>query len=45
MEGPSHVIKKIRPKGSTWPKANSESLIGDSSKEGKIASQTGKYGF
>jgi hypothetical protein len=41
----SHVINEIRPKGSTQPKANSESLKGDSSNKGKIASQTGKYGF
>jgi hypothetical protein len=41
----SHVISEIRPKGSTQPKANSESLKGDSSNKGRIASQTGKYGF
>jgi hypothetical protein len=41
----SHVINEIRPKGSTQPKANSEKLKGDSSDKGKIASQTGKYGF
>jgi hypothetical protein len=34
----SHVIKKIRPKGSTQPKENSESLKGDSSNKGNIAS-------
>jgi hypothetical protein len=41
----SHVINEIKPKGSTQPKANSESLKGDSNNKGKIASQTGKYGF
>jgi hypothetical protein len=41
----SHVISKIRPKGSTQPKANSEKLKGDSSDKGNIASQTRKYGF
>jgi hypothetical protein len=41
----SHMISKMRPKGSTQPKAGSEGLKGDSSNKGKIASQTGKYGF
>ena len=41
----SHVINDIRPKGSTQPKANSEKSKGDSSNKGKIASQSGKYGF
>jgi hypothetical protein len=41
----SHVINEIRPKGSTQPKENSESLKGDNNNKGKIASQTGKYGF
>jgi hypothetical protein len=41
----SHVINEIRPKGSTHPKENSERLKGDSNNKGKIASQTGKYGF
>jgi hypothetical protein len=41
----SHVISEIRPKGSTQPKANSGKSIGDSSNQGRVASQTGKYGF
>jgi hypothetical protein len=41
----SHVISEIRPKGSTHPKENSESLKGDSRNKGKISSQTGEYGF
>jgi hypothetical protein len=41
----SHVTSKIRPKGSTQPKANSEKLKGDNNNQGKIASQSGKYGF
>jgi hypothetical protein len=41
----SHVINEIRPKGSTQPKANSEKSKGDSNNQGKIASQSGKYGF
>jgi hypothetical protein len=41
----SHVISKIRPKGSTHPKENSERSKGDSIKKGNIASQSGKYGF
>jgi hypothetical protein len=41
----SHVISEIRPKGSTQPKANSEKSKGDNSNKGKIASQSGKYGF
>jgi hypothetical protein len=41
----SHVISEIRPKGSAQPKANSEISKGDSSNKGKIASQSGKYGF
>jgi hypothetical protein len=34
----SHVINKIRPKGSTQPKANSERLKDDSNNKRKIAS-------
>jgi hypothetical protein len=41
----SHVINEIRPKGSTQPKANSERSKGDNNNKGKIASQSGKYGF
>jgi hypothetical protein len=41
----SHVISDIRPKGSAQPKANSEKSKGDSSNQGRIASQSGKYGF
>jgi hypothetical protein len=44
-DGCSHVINDIRPKGSTHPKENSESLKSDSNDKGKIASQTRKYGF
>jgi hypothetical protein len=40
----SHVISEIRPKGSTQPKENSERSKGDNNK-GRIASQSGKYGF
>jgi hypothetical protein len=41
----SHVISEIRPKGSTHPKENSERSKGDNNNKGKIASQSGKYGF
>jgi hypothetical protein len=41
----SHVINEIRPKGSAQPKANSEKSKGHSRNKGKIASQSGKYGF
>jgi hypothetical protein len=41
----SHVISEIKPQGSTQPKANSEKSKGDSNNKGKIASQSGKYGF
>jgi hypothetical protein len=41
----SHVINKIRPKGSTQPKANSKRSKGDNNNKGKIASQSGTYGF
>jgi hypothetical protein len=41
----SHVISEIKPKGSTQPKANSENSKGDNNNKGKIASQSGKYGF
>jgi hypothetical protein len=41
----SHVINDIRPKGSAQSKANSGKSKGDSNNQGKIASQSGKYGF
>jgi hypothetical protein len=41
----SHVISEIKPQGSTQPKANSGNSKGDSRNKGKIASQSGKYGF
>jgi hypothetical protein len=41
----SHVISDIRPKGSMQPKENSRKLKGDNNNQGKIASQSGKYGF
>jgi hypothetical protein len=41
----SHVISEIRPKGSAQPKENSGKSKGDSNNQGKIASQSGKYGF
>jgi hypothetical protein len=41
----SHVMSDIRPKVSTQPKGNSEKSKGDSRNKGKIASQSGRYGF
>ena len=41
----SHVISEIKPQVSTQPKANLGNSKGDSSNEGKIVSQSGKYGF
>ena len=41
----SHVISEIRPKGSTQPKENSNRSKGNNNNKGKIASQSGKYGF
>jgi hypothetical protein len=41
----SHAISEIKPQGSTWPKANSGKSKGDSRNKGKIASESGKYGF
>jgi hypothetical protein len=41
----SHMISEMRLKDSTQPKAGSEGLKDDSINKGKIASQTGKYGF
>jgi hypothetical protein len=44
-DGCSHVITEIKPRFSTQPKANSRKSKGDSSKKGKISSQSGKYSF
>jgi hypothetical protein len=41
----SHGISEIKPKGSTQPKENSERSKGDRGNKGKIASESGKYGF
>jgi hypothetical protein len=41
----SHLISEIRPKGSAQPKANSGKSRGDNNNQGRVASQTGKYGF
>jgi hypothetical protein len=41
----SHVISDIRPKGSTQPNANSVKSRGDNNNQGRVALQTGKYGF
>jgi hypothetical protein len=41
----SHVINEIKPKGSAQPKEDSGKSRGDSNNQGKVASQTGKYGF
>jgi hypothetical protein len=41
----SHVIAKINPKGSTEIKANSGKSGGDNNNQGRVSSQTGKYGF
>jgi hypothetical protein len=41
----SHVINDIRPKGSTQANANSERSKGENNNKGRIASQSGKYGF
>jgi hypothetical protein len=41
----SHVISDIRPKGLAQPKENSEKSKGESNNQGKIAYQSGKYGF
>jgi hypothetical protein len=41
----SHVINEIRPKGSAQPKANSGKSRGDNNNQGRVASQTRKYGF
>jgi hypothetical protein len=41
----SHMINEINPNESAQPKANSRKSRGDSSNQGRVASQTGKYGF
>jgi hypothetical protein len=41
----SNVINEIMPKGSSQPKANSGKSGGDNNNQGRVASQTGKYGF
>jgi hypothetical protein len=41
----SHVISEINPKGYSQLKAFSGKSRGDRSNKGKVASQTGKYGF
>jgi hypothetical protein len=41
----SHVISEIKPKVSSQIKAFSRKSGGDRSNQGKVASQTGKYGF
>jgi hypothetical protein len=41
----SHVISKIKPQGSTQPKANSGKSKGDNNNKGKLSSQSGKYDF
>jgi hypothetical protein len=41
----SHVISEINPKGFAQLKAISGKLGGDNNNQGRVASQTGKYGF
>jgi hypothetical protein len=41
----SHFINEIKPQGSTQPKDNLGKSNGDNNNKGKIASQSGKYGF
>jgi hypothetical protein len=41
----SNVINEIRPRGSAQPKANSRKSRGNNNNQGRVASQTGKYGF
>jgi hypothetical protein len=41
----SHVISEIKPQGSTQPKDISKKSKGDNNDKGRIASQSGKYGF
>jgi hypothetical protein len=41
----SHMINEIKPKGSSHLEANSGKSRGDSNNQGRVASQTEKYGF
>jgi hypothetical protein len=41
----SHMISEIMPKGSSQLKAISGKSGGDNNNQGRVASQTGKYGF
>jgi hypothetical protein len=41
----SHVINEIRPQGFAQPMENSGKSRGDNNNQGRVASQTGKYGF
>jgi hypothetical protein len=41
----SNVISEIKPKGSAHPKENSRESRGDNTNQGRVASQTRKYGF
>jgi hypothetical protein len=41
----SHVISEINPKGFAQLKENSGKSRGDNNNQGRVASQTGKYGF
>jgi hypothetical protein len=41
----SHVINEIHPQGSNQPRATSKNSKGNISEKGKIATQSGKYGF
>jgi hypothetical protein len=41
----SHMINESKPKGSAQPKENSRKSRGDNNNQGRVASQTGKYGF
>jgi hypothetical protein len=45
MDDCSHVINEISPKGSAHPKEYSEKSRGNSSNQGRVSSQTGKFGF
>jgi hypothetical protein len=41
----SHMINEIMPKGSAKPKVNLGKSRGDNINQGRVASQSGKYGF
>jgi hypothetical protein len=41
----SHVISEIRPKVFAQPKENSGKSRGENNNQGRVASQTRKYGF